>query len=242
MLNPGRRRRRRKGRRSRARRTHRRYRARRYRRNPGGFLVDFAKRALPVLGAFYANRLLVSKVGPMLPMVSSLGSLQGPALSVAGLLGWNLATKKVGALAKHRTEILTGAMLQTLDAVIRAFAPASVQSMIGMSDYFAMSDYIATGAIPINDQITMSDYLAVGSDGVQEELGIEEELGVEEELGSDLLGGVAQSSMLKQVPQQRFLAPVPARSFTRQIPDAGTSYDNPGQLYTGIFAGKTFGT
>lgn len=237
-MNPGRRRRRRSRRRGRA-RGHRRYRRRAYRRNPGGFLIDLAKRALPVLFGFYGTRLLVSKIGPMIPGISALGTLQAPVLALAGVVGANFATKKVGALAKYRTELMLGSMFSALDAVIQAFAPASVKQLVGMSDYVAVGDYFAVGATPLNDQMTMSDYIAVGGDGVEQELGLEEELGVEEELGSDaLLGGLTQGSLLQQVPAQRFLAPVPARSFTRNVPTAGAGYDNPGQLYGGIFAGR----
>lgn len=239
--NPGRRRRRRSRRRGRA-RSHRRYR-RHYRRNPGGFLIDLAKRAIPVLLGFYGTRFLVNKIGPMIPMVSSLGTLQGPVLAVAGVVGVNLATKKVGALAKHRNELLLGSMFSALDSLIQAFAPASIKQLVGMSDYIAVGDYFAVGGVPpINDQITMSDYIAVGGDGVEQELGLEEELGVEEELGSDaLLGGLTQGSLLERVPRQNFLAPVPARSFTRNVPAAGPQYDNPNALYAGIFSGR-FGT
>jgi hypothetical protein len=231
-MNPSRRRRRRRG----SSRGHRRYR-RSYRRNPGGFLIDLAQRALPVLFGFYGTRLLVSKVGPMIPGVSALGALSGPALAIGGVVLVNYATKKVGALAKHRNELVLGSMFSALDTVIQAFAPASVKGLIGMSDYVAVGDYFAVGATPLNDQITMSDYIAVGGDGVEQELGIEEELGVEEELGNDLLGGVSQGALVKTVPSQRFLAPVPARSFTRDIPPAGAGYDNPNQLYAGIFGG-----
>ena len=253
--NPSRRRKRRKssrrGRRS-HRRVHRRGRGRRAsyrryrrgssRRNPGGMLMDLAKKAGWALGGFYGTRFLVSRVAPMIPGVSSLGTLAGPALAVAAVLGVNYGTKKVAVLARHRNELLLGSALSALDSLFQAFAPASVKSLIGMSDYIAvggMSDYIAlSGAPPINDSMTLSDYIAVGSDGVEEELGLEEELGVEEELGNDLLGGMpGGASLMKRVPSQSFLSPIPARSFTKQIPAAGGSYDNPAQIYAGIFNG-----
>jgi len=234
--NPGRRRRRKS--RRRGRRSYRRYGRRRYRRNPGGFLIDLAKRALPVLFGFYGTRLIVSRIGPMIPGVASLGTLAGPVLSVGSVIGMNYFTKKVAFLAKHRTELMLGSMFSAIDIVIQAFAPASVKALVGMSDYVAVGDYFSMGAIPLDDRMTMSDYVAVGGDGVEEELGLEEELGVEEELGNDLLGGMpGAASLMKQVPTQRFMQPIPARSFTRQIPAAGTSYDNPNQLYAGIFNG-----
>jgi len=200
-------------------------------------LIDLAKKAAPVLIALYGSRLFVSKIGPMIPGVSMLGSMQTPALAVGTVIAMNYATKKVGALAKYRTELMLGSALAALDTLFQAFAPASVKQLVGMSDYIAVGDYIQMGATPIDDDIAMSDYIAVGGDGVQEELGLEEELGVEEELGNDLLGGVSQGSLLKTVPSRQFLEPVPARSFTKQIGAAGSSYDAAGGLYQGIFRG-----
>lgn len=208
--------------------------------------MDLAKRAIPVLLGLYGTRLAVSKIGPMIPGVSALGTFQGPALAIGAVLGVNFATKKIGALAKHRNELLLGSALAALDSVFSAFAPASVKAMLGMgdvydrglSDYVAVGDYVSMGATPIDDDIAMSDYIAVGSDGVMEELGmgVEEELGVEEDLGNDAIGGMpGGASLLKQVPGRQFLQPIPARSFTKQIPAAGQQYDNPGQLYNGIF-------
>lgn len=230
-------RRRRRSHRRASRRVHRRYRRSSYRKNPGGMLIDLAKKAVPVLLAFYGSRMVVSKIGPMIPGVTMLGTFQGPALAVGAVLLANYATKKVSFLAKHRDQILMGATFSALDTLIRAFAPASVQSMIGMGDYVAVGDYLAIGATPIDDNIAFSDYIAIGGDGVEQDLGLEEELGVEEELGNDLLGGVSQNSLLRTVPTRRFLAPVPTRSFTEQVPQAGSQYDNPDALYAGIFRG-----
>ena len=171
----------------------------------------------------------------MIPGVASLGTIAGPALAVGTVVGLNFLTKKVAFLGRHKDAIMLGSALSALDALVQAFAPASVKSMVGMSDYIQMGDYIQTGAVPINDSMTLADYIQTGA--VEEELGLEEELGVEEELGNDLLGGVSSTSLMKTVPQQAFLTPVPARSFTKQIPPAGSSYDNPGQLYGGIFNG-----
>lgn len=207
-------------------------------------LVDLAKQALPVLAGLYGAKFLANKVGPKLPGVSSLGSFAGPAVAVGVVLGVNFATKKVGALAKYRNGLMIGAGLAALDSLIGAFAPG-VKAAIGMGDiydqamgeYVAVGDYIQMGAEPIDDDIAMSDYIQVGA---EEELGaVEEELGmgVEEELGNDLLGGVSQSSLMKVVPQRKFLEPVPARSFTKAIRTAGPGYDNPNTLYQGIFAG-----
>jgi hypothetical protein len=244
-MNPSRRRRRKHSRR-RHRRVHRRGHRRRYRRgyrrNPGGVLLDMLKRVVPVAAGFVIARAVVNKIGPMLPGVSSLGTLQGPVMSIAALLGVNFATKKIGALAKHKEGLLMGASFQALASLWSAFAPASVQAMLGVGDYVQMGDYIAVGgAPPLRENFTLSDYIAVGGDGVEEELGLEEELGVEEELGDARLGGLpgpTSGGLLKQIPTQAFMQPVPARSFTKQIPAAGSSYDNAAELYGGIFAGK----
>lgn len=203
-------------------------------------LIDMAKQAAPVLVGLYVSRMLASKIAPMLP--ASLASYGGPLVAIGLVFGVNIATKKVGALAKYRTPLMLGTALAALDSVIKTFAPASVKQMIGVGDYVQMGDYLSVGAMPIDDNIAMSDYIAVGSDGVEQELGmggVEQELGmgVEEELGNDLLGGVSQSSMLAMVPSKQFLSPVPARSFTEQIPAAGAGYDNAGKLYQGVFRG-----
>ena len=90
---------------------HRRYRVRaNYRRNPGGMLIDLAKQAVPVLIGLYGTRFLVSQIGPMLPL-TSLGTFASPALAVGSVLLMNIATKKVGALAKHRDALMLGAGL-----------------------------------------------------------------------------------------------------------------------------------
>lgn len=243
-MNPSRRRRRRRaGRRyyARGRRAHHRYRRGRYRRNPGNMLIDLAKDAIPVALSFLANGMFVNTIGPMIPGVTSLGSLQAPLLSIGGVFLANIGTQKVAALAKHRGQIMTGAMLAALRTVFKAFAPASIQTMVGMGEYVSMSDYVAVGATPLHENFTLSDYVAVGGDGLQEELGLEEELGVvEEALGNPLLGGMpgpTNGGLLKPVGTQAFLQPIPARSFTKAVPPAGTSYDNANQLYGGIFGG-----
>lgn len=237
-----RRRRRRSHRRRRSRRSHRRYRSHRgYLRNPGGFLIDLAKKAAPVLIGLYGARLLVSKIGPMLPMVGSLGTFQGPALAIGAVLLTNFATKKVAFLAKHREPLLIGVGLAALDSLVSAFAPASVKSLIGvgdMGDYLAVGDYVQLGAVPLNDQMTMSDYVAVGA--VEEELGLDEELGVDEELGGMAQGGIGggpgYGGLTRPIPPKAFLSPVPARSFTQAIQPASTSFDSD-QIYAGVFRG-----
>lgn len=215
-------------------------------------LIDLVKRAIPVLASIYGTRFVINKIGPHIPMINRLGAFQGPVLATLAAVGAHYATKKVGKLAKYRTEIMLGTGLNLLDVVVKTFAPASVKSMLGIGDIYdqamgdylsvgGMGDYLSVGGTPIDDDIAMSDYIAVGSDGVEEELGfgVEEELGfgVEEELGNDLLGGVSQGAMVRQVPTRGFLEPVPARSFTRNIPAASAQLDNPGSLFQGVFRG-----
>lgn len=239
---------RRRRRRSSHRRSHRRGRRRsyrRYRRNPGiGDIFTELKRVVPVAISFLANRMVVNKFGPMLPVVSSLGTLQGPVLSIASLFLTNIVTKKVAFLSRHREAAMMGAGFQALASLWNAFAPASVQTAIG--EYVNMGDYVAVGgAPPLNERFTLSDYVAVGGDGVEEELGmgVSEELGVDEELGNVLMGGLpgpvsGSMGMLKPVPTQQFISAIPARSFTRQIPQVTNAYDNASDLYAGIFGGK----
>jgi len=200
-------------------------------------IVDIAKQAVPVLLGLYGTKILISKFGGMIPGVSSLGAFTQPALSIGALFLIKFLAKHVGAVAKYQTPLMLGAGMSALDGIIKAIVPSTALASAGLSDYIAVGDYVAVGAMPIDDNIAMSDYIAVGSDGVQEELGLEEELGVEEELGNDMLGGVSSGTMLKQVPGRQFLEPVPARSFTKQIGNAGSSFDQSDALYAGIFRG-----
>lgn len=214
-------------------------------------LIDLAKRAAPVLIGLYGARLLVSKLGPKIPGVSALGTFQGPALAIGTVLLTSYATKKVGALAKYRSEILLGTGLAALDALISAFAPASVKSMIGVGDvydralgeYVQMGEYIenVAGARPVNDG--MGEYVQLT--GAEEELGLDEELGLEEELGLGDQGsygeGVTHQDNLHAIPSQPYLTPVPQRSYVKPIGPASTMQDNPRSYYTGIFAGGAGG-
>jgi hypothetical protein len=203
--------------------------------------LDLVKQVVPVALGFIGANVVSGRFLPMLPGVSALGSLQAPVLSGATVWLANYGTRKVALLAKHRSEIMVGVGLSFVKTLFAAFAPASVQQMLGMGDYVQMGDYVAVGATPLDDNMTLSDYIAVGGDGLEEELGIDQDLGaVEEALGDARLGGLpgpTNGGLLKPVPSQAFLAPVPARSFTKPIPAAGTNYDNPNQLYAGIFGG-----
>lgn len=213
-------------------------------------LLDLIKRALPVLGGYYGTKLMINKLGPMIPGVSSLGSFSGPVLSAGAVLGLNWATNKFSFARKYRSEIMLGAGLNLLDSLITAFAPASIKSMIGMSDYVAVGEYVNAMGEYLDDDIAMNNYIAVGASeelGVDEALGLEEELGVDEALGDaqpaawdygGLPGGIAGSpGFSKQVPGQAFNRRVPQRSFQRPVPNASSEFDNPGQLYVGSFSG-----
>jgi len=240
-MNPRRRRRSRRRGRRRSRRVHRRYGRKHYRRNPGGMLIDLAKRAAPVLIGLYGARLLVTKVGPRIPLVSRLGTFQGPALAIGAVLFTNFITKKVGKLAKYRSELLLGTGLAALDSLISTFAPASIKSMIGVGDVYdraLLGEYVQ---MPVGEyiQAEMGEYVAVG--GVEEELGtVEEELGmVEEELGGEgsFGQGVSHAALLAPVPAQAYVTPVPTRSYVSPVPAATSAFDEARGLYRGIFAG-----
>jgi hypothetical protein len=242
-MNPRRRRRSRRRGRRRSRRVHRRYgRRRHYRSNPGGMLIDLAKRAAPVLIGLYGARLLVTKIGPRIPLVSRLGTFQGPALAIGAVLFTNFVTKKVGKLAKYRSELLLGTGLAALDSLISTFAPASVKAMIGVGDVYdraLLGEYVQ---MPMGEYIHadgMGEYVAVGD--VEEELGaVEEELGmVEEELGGEgsFGQGVSHAALLAPVPAQAYVTPVPNRSYLAPVPSATANFDEARGLYRGIFAG-----
>lgn len=220
----------------------------RMRSNPGGAFVDALKSAAFIAAPLYLARAasysLASKV-PGLNMVPA--KFQGTAMAaLLGVVG-HFATKKIAKLAKYRSSVMIGLGLNFLDNALSALAPATLKSRIGLAgDVFAdgLGDYVSVaGAPPIDDNMTLSDYVSVSDYvevGAEEELGatVEEELGLEQELGMDnLLGGIAQSSMLAPVAPVSPLQTVPARSFTKDVPRAGQGYDNPRNLYGGVFSG-----
>jgi hypothetical protein len=263
MPNPRRRRRKRRSTRRRSRRRGRRRAVRRYRRNPGSSwgggvkgmfrgILGLAKKAAPVLIGFYATRLLVSKLGPRVPGLDRLGMFQGPVLAIGGVAVTHFATRR-GPLAKYRASALLGAGLNMIDALISAFAPASVKAMIGVGDVYdrALGEYLNAGggapaedpSLAMGEYVQMGEYVAVG--GVEEELGVDEELGgVEEELGDQGSWGegVSQGAMLRPVERQAMLAPVPTRSYTRGVDNANAAWNQPRDFYQGIFAGGAKGS
>lgn len=228
----------------------------RYRRNFGGGIIKtllaLAKQAAPVLIGMWGARALSTRVFVRIPGVDRLGVLTEPVLAIGAVVVTNFATKKVRFLAKYRSELLLGTGLNLVNSLISAFAPASVKAAIGVGDIYdrALGEYIHAGAgapaedpaFAMGEYVQMGEYVAVGD--VQEELGVDEELGgVEEELGDEGSWGegVSRGSMLKQVPQSQMLAPVPTRSYTMAVPPATQAYDNPAELYQGIFSGGAKG-
>ena len=212
--------------------------------NPSS-IKDFAMILLPVAAGLYGSRLLTGKFGGRIPGLDKIpAAYRGPAVAGAILVGTHFATKKIGALGKYRTGLMIGTGLNFLDRMLAAFAPG-VAGQIGvgndgMGDYVQIGDYMQVGATPIDDDMTLSDYVQIGA---EEELGLDEELGLNEELGASTglsrayLGGVSQSSMMKQIPSRPMFEAIPSRSFTKQIPDAGSDFDQSDRLYGGIFGG-----
>ena len=200
-----------------------------------GELMSLVRAAVPVAASLYVTRIVVAKVGPMVPGADKLGAFAKPVVAAAVCAGAHFATKK-GPLAKWRGPIMLGTGINLIDALVSAFAPADVKSMFGLGDSGlydrALSEYVSTGEYV--EMAGLSDYVTV--DGVEEELGaVQEELGVEEDLGDPRLGGVS-TGMLKALPAMRSTATIPARSFTREVPAMDSSYDN-ASVYAGIFRG-----
>lgn len=246
--NPSRRRRKRKNpsrrrgyRRNPARRAHR-----RYRRNPGlAGIMTLIKKAAPVVAGIVVGKIVTKQIQSRVAAVSKLGAFQGPALSAGMLFLANAVMNKVKPLAKYRDQVMLGLGINLITEVI---AMTPLKGFLGLgegiydralSDYVTTSDYLTTGATPIDDDIALSDYVTTGA--LEEELGLSEELGISEELGAidagTVPGGVSSLSMIKAIPHQGFMEQVPARSFTKDVPHAGEGYDNPGALYAGIFRG-----
>ena len=228
--------------------------ARRYRMrsNPGGMFVDMIKSAIPVGLAIYAGTAVSTSLASRIPGLNLIpAKFQGTAMAALMGLAGHFATKKIAKLGKYRGPIMLGLGVNLLNNLVSALAPASLKSRIGLSgDLFAdgLGDYVSVGGLgdyvsvggapPLDDQMTLADYVEVGA---EEELGatVEEELGLEQELGGPeaYLGGVQQSSMLAPIPSVSPLQTIPARSFTKEVPRAGAGYDNPRNLYGGVFSG-----
>jgi len=245
----------------------RRYGARRRRRrsnpNGNGIMAIVMKHALPIAGSLYVSRLVSGKLSGRIPGFDRVPEqFRQPVLAGGLVVVGHIATTKVRPLKKHRVGIMTGLVINAIDKVLGAFAPANVKSMFGISNYGediygpALSDYVAVnGAPPIQDDITLADYVAVDDyvsigeydgEGLETELGMMQDLGMHQDLGVEMdlgdfanrrLGGVTRSAMAAPIGEKRYLAPVPARSFTKEVPRFSAGFDDSNKLYTGIFSG-----
>ena len=231
---------------------------RRYRRNPSGFvraIMGVVKMAAPAVASMLAGKALSAQAIKRVPMLGRAKGFEKVIVDVALLAAAHYGAGKVAVLRKYQTSIMVGLGVNLIVDGLSAVLPADIKSQIGLSgegiydralsDYVTTSDYLTTGAMPIDDDIALADYVTTGAIeaelGLSEELGISEELGLSEELGAidahTVRGGVSQTAMLKTVPHQSFSEEIPARSFTKEVSHAGQGFDNPGALYAGIFRG-----
>lgn len=167
------------------------------RRNPatGGLWKFLMLKALPAAISLYGSRLLSGKLSGRIPGLDRLPShIRQPAVALGVFgLGHVMTGKKspIKMLKKYRDGVMVGTTINLLDKLIGAFAPESVKSMIGISNYDediygpALDDYIQIGDVPpIQDDITFADYVAV-DDYVQ--IGQYDTEGLEAELGMGML-------------------------------------------------------
>lgn len=216
--------------------------------------MSVIKKAIPVIGGYYGTKFAVNKIGPMLPVINGLGTLQAPVTAVLVAVGANMLTDKVSFLRARKTEIMLGVGVGVIDTLLTAFAP-SLKTAIGVGDMYdrALSEYVGTGEYVatgeyLDDNISMNNYVAVGAAeelGVDEALGMAEELGVDEALGNSWdygglpggIGGSPSPAMSKMVPARAFSQQVPQRSFAKPVPTVSGQFDSPDQLYVGSFSG-----
>lgn len=192
--------------------------------------------------------------------VTKKKSLRGVRTGVLVGLGLNLIDTLLSALAPPSLKSMFG--LAGADEDI--YGPA-LADYVAMDDYVALegappienhltlSDYVAVGDAGFDPDM----------EGLESELGgLEQDLGsVEEDLGDDVyedlgdtdvsqdlgggfmdfahrkIGGVRRSMLRAPIRRKRARAPVPKRQFRRPIPKVSHAFDEPDQLYTGIFAG-----
>ena len=197
----------------------------RMRSNPIAMLKDIASNVLPLAAAFFGARFVSSKV-PGLPVVGPLlGNLgSGAPVAVAGAvaIGAHFLTKKVSALAKYRSAIMSGAGLNVLFTAIDAFAPLSIKNLLGMGDDGVYDEALGAYSADVAGYEEVNGYEEVSG---YEETGASEELGAEEELGGVFSEGAAVGAAAR-------LKALPARSMVRDVPGWGG-----GNMYTGVFAG-----
>lgn len=202
----------------------------RLRRNPLGGLMAVAKAAIPVVGAMVGGRLIVNKLGGM--VADKLGTHAGPVLHAAMAVAGGIAVRKVRFLSRYQSPIMIGLGVNLIEALIKAYAPLSVQAALGAAE--GVYDEALGGF-----QQDMGEYVETGEymeTGAEEELGEYMETGAYEELGA--AGG---SAMVAPVPTARMLAPVPSRSMVRTVPQWTPAADKLDSLYAGIFGGWGWG-
>lgn len=190
--------------------------------NPGrliAVLKSAVSTALPVAAGYVGTRLLITKVGGMIPGVGSLGSHAAPVLSAVGLFAAHFATGKVAALGKHRTGIMLGASLNLVQSLWDTYVPSSIKGMLGMGDVYEQ-------ALAADFQEDMADYVETGD---YVEVGDYVEMGAEEDLAG-MVGPVGKAKML---------GPVPHKASVAQVPDWTPDWSQDG-LYQGVFAKKMF--
>lgn len=191
----------------------------RMRSNPGGALVDTLKGAIPVVVTFVGIN-MVNKLS--IPFVDMLGIHKAPLLSIGAVVGLNFLAKKVNFIAKHKTNILLGAGIATIQAIWNAYVPASVKSMVGLGDYVSVAGlYDGTG-----DYVSTSDYVSTGSDY--------SDMGAMQEMGS--LGSWSPRLLEGAIPTQGSAALIHARANTMQIPAWAPSADE--EFYQGVFGNR----
>jgi hypothetical protein len=226
----------------------------RFRKNPGGLLGMFkevAVQVLPMAASVYLSRVAANKAAsiPVLgAQLDKLGRFRRPVVAAAILVGAHFLSAKVKPLQRYRSGIMLGAGFNVLDALVSALAPESVKQFIMLSDdegiydnalseYANINDYVGIGD---NYEQEMGDYVGIGAEedlGALEELGYSQEMGDNDPLDRALLGGTGRGDMVAPVGSTKMLAAVPNRSFSKEVPDAGTGYDRQAKVQTGIFAG-----
>lgn len=211
-------------------------------------VLNTMKQAVPVVASLYATRLLLNQpFVQKIPGIDKLGKHATPLLAVGAVALAHFATR-TKFLSKWRGGILLGTGLNAVDTLIRAYAPANVQSMMGLQP---LSDYIQLGDVydeALGDYVNLSaeedlgDYVQMGDDGLESEMGmLESEMGdtgtaSQLQIGTGI-GQRAGAGMLRPVPARSMVKAVPERGFVKEVPDVTEAYDDARVLYKGIFSG-----
>ena len=152
-------------------RKHTRRSTRRYRRNPAGgdiikMLMGAVKMAAPAVGAMLIGKALSTQAIKNIPMLSKVMGYEKPILDVAMLVAVHFGAPKVPMLRKYQTSIMVGLGVNLIVDTLSAALPADIKGKIGLSgdgiydralsDYVTTSDYLTTGATPIDDDIALA--------------------------------------------------------------------------------------